>query len=60
MKIKLSHHAKRRAKLYKISESLIYNLLENMALSQGRQEIIKELEGIRFPFKILVDIEMIK
>lgn len=57
MKIKLSRHAKRRAKLYKISESVIFNILENMELSQGKHEIIKKVEGFKFPLIIVVDIK---
>lgn len=57
MKIKLSRHAKRRAKLYKISESVIFDILENMELSQGKHEIIKKVEGFKFPLIIVVDIK---
>lgn len=57
MKIKLSRHAKRRAKLYKIPESLIYSALENMEFSEGRQEIIQEVASYKFPLKIVVNIE---
>lgn len=57
MEIKLSRHAKRRAKLYKISESVIFDILENMELSQGKHEIIKKVEGFKFPLIIVVDIK---
>lgn len=57
MKIKLSRQAKRRAKLYKISESVIFDILENMELSQGKHEIIKKVEGFKFPLIIVVDIK---
>lgn len=53
----MSRHAKRRAKLYKIPESVIFDILENMDLSQGKHEIIKEIKGFKYPLKIVVDIE---
>ena len=53
----MSRHAKRRAKLYKIPESVIFDILENMDLSHGKHEIIKEIKGFKFPLKIVVDIK---
>lgn len=57
MKIIFSRHAKRRAKLYKISESVIFEILENMEWSHGKHEIIKKVEGFKFSLKIVVDIK---
>ena len=57
MKIKFSRHAKRRAKLYKIPESTIFGILENMELSHGKHEIIKNVGGFKFPLKIVVAVE---
>lgn len=57
MKIKLSRHAKRRAKLYGISETTITNILMNMNLHQGEHEIIKDVPGFKYPLKIVVSIE---
>ena len=57
MKIKFSRHAKRRAKLYKISEDLIKGIIENSTFHDGIQEIIKDVQGIAFPLKILVSVE---
>ena len=57
MEIKFSRHAKRRAKLYRIPESIITNILENSDLSQGENEIIRNIEGFRYPLKIVVDVE---
>jgi hypothetical protein len=57
MKIEFSRHAKRRAKLYRIPESIITNILENSDLSQGENEIIRNIEGFRYPLKIVVDVE---
>lgn len=58
MKIKFSRHAKRRAMLYDISESVILRILENKDLSrQGINEIIENVEGFKYPLKIIVAVE---
>jgi len=56
MKIKFSRHA-RRAKLYKISEEMLKNILEGKNLSQGNQEIIEDVEGFKYPLKIVISVE---
>jgi len=58
MKIRFSRHAKRRAKLYDISESIILEVLENKDLSgQGIHEIVENVEGFKYPLKIVVAVE---
>ncbi len=58
MKIKFSRHAKRRAKLYNISESVILEVLENKDLShQGIHEIVEDVEGFKYPLKVVVAVE---
>jgi len=57
VKIKFSRHAKRRLKLYKIRESTITDILKPMNLSQGEQEIIKEVKGFKYPLKIVITVE---
>jgi len=57
MKIKFSRHARRRAKLYKISEEMLKNILEGKNLSQGNQEIIEDVEGFKYPLKIVISVE---
>ena len=57
MVIKFSRHAKRRAKLYNISEDIIINILENLKLSEGEHEIIRDVEGFKYPLKIVVKVE---
>jgi hypothetical protein len=58
MKIEFSRHAKRRAKLYNISESVILRVLENKDLShQGINEIAENVEGFKYPLKIVVAVE---
>ena len=54
MKIKFSRHAKRRASLYKIPESIISTILTGMNLRQGEHEIIQVVAGFRYPLKIVV------
>jgi hypothetical protein len=57
MKIKFSRHAKRRAKLYRISLADIENLLKKSKLSRGKQEIVKFIEGYTLPIKVVIDKE---
>ncbi len=57
MKIKFSRHAKRRAKLYGISESIITDILKDMSLHQGNHDIIKAVMGFKYPIKIIVSVE---
>jgi hypothetical protein len=57
VEIKFSRHAKRRAKLYKIPESTIIKVLEGKELNQGNQEIIENVEGLKYPLKIIVAVE---
>ena len=57
MKIKFSRHAKRRAKLYGISESTVIDILKNMNLHQGEHEIIRDVFGFSYPLKIVASVE---
>jgi hypothetical protein len=57
VEIKFSRHAKRRAKLYNISESIIIDILKSMDLSQGEHEIIRNIRGFKYPLKIVIDVE---
>ena len=57
MKIKFSRHAKRRAKLYGISESTVIDILKNMNLHQGEHEIIRDVFGFRYTLKIVASAE---
>ena len=57
MKIKFSRHAKRRAKLYGISETIITDILTNMDLHQGEHEIRKNVSRFKYPLKIVVSVE---
>jgi hypothetical protein len=56
MKIKFSRHAKRRASLYKIPESVISIILTGMNLRQGEHEIIQDVAGFQYPLKIVVSV----
>lgn len=57
MEIKFSRHAKRRAKLYKIPESIIKEILKKKELSRGTHEIIENTEGFKYPLKIVIALE---
>lgn len=54
VQIRLSRHAKRRAKLYHISESAILKILEGKRLAHGNHAIIETIEGLKFPLKLVV------
>ena len=55
--MKFSRHAKRRAKLYKIPEATILSILEGKDFDQGNQEVIENVEGFKYPLKILIAVE---
>lgn len=57
MEIKFSRHAKRRAKLYGISESTVIDILKSINLHQGEHEIIKDVPEFKYPLKIVVSVE---
>jgi hypothetical protein len=56
MKLRFSRYAKRRAKLYKIPESIISTILTGMELPQGEHEIIQNMVEFRYPLKIVVSV----
>jgi hypothetical protein len=57
VEIKFSRHAKRRAKLYGISKTIITDIIKTMNLRQGEHEIIKDVHGFKYPLKIVVSVE---
>ncbi len=57
MIIKFSRHAKRRAKLYKISQSTIEDILSTLDLADGEHEIIREVSGFQYPLKVVMSVE---
>ena len=57
MEIKFSRHAKRRGKLYKISEETVRKILEGKELVQGNLEIIENVKGFKYPLKVVVSVE---
>jgi hypothetical protein len=57
VEIKFSRHAKRRTKLYRIPESTIVGILEGKDFNQGNQEIIENVEGFKYPLKIVIAVE---
>jgi hypothetical protein len=54
VEIKLSRHARRRAKLYGISRSTISEVLTGTNLSQGSLEIVVDVASLAYPLKIVV------
>jgi len=57
MKIRFSRHAKRRAKLYGIPETIISDLLTDLNFHQVEHEIIRNVSGCKYPLKIVVSVE---
>lgn len=57
MRIKFSRHAQRRAKLYKIPESMVEKILEGLDLTDGEHEIIRNVSGFKYPIKIVFAVE---
>ena len=53
MKIRFSRHARRRAKLYGISEAVVEDLLSTKELSQGKCEIVEKVVGFQYPIKVV-------
>jgi hypothetical protein len=49
MIVKFSRHAKRRAKLYNIPESVIETILADLHLKDGEHEIIRNVSGFKYP-----------
>ncbi len=56
MEIIFSRHAKRRAKLYAISETEVSAILTSLNLHEGEHEIIRNI-GHKYPLKIIVSVE---
>lgn len=54
MNIKFSRHAKRRLKLYKISEEVIVKILEKRKMEEGYYEIVEKVELFKYSLKIVV------
>ncbi|MCK4359848.1 MAG: DUF4258 domain-containing protein [Candidatus Cloacimonetes bacterium] len=56
MNIRYSRHAKRRLKLYKITEKIISEILKEVN-KLGRQEITKKVQGFKNPIKVVCDVK---
>jgi hypothetical protein len=57
VKIKFSRHAKRRAKLYSIQESIVAQLILEANLTEGEHVIIRNVPGFKYPLKIIASLE---
>ena len=57
MRIQFSRHAKRRARLYKLPESLIEQALLGAKLIEGENTILTNMPGIIYPVKIVIVLE---
>ncbi len=56
MKVTFSRHAKRRAKLYGIQESVIGEILSELRFDDGEYELIRDVAGFKYPIKIVVSV----
>ena len=57
MNIHFSRHARRRMRLYKITENVVINIVENAGLSLGKQTFLHESAGQKLPVKIVAVVE---
>jgi len=57
VKIKLSRHAKRRARLYSIPESTVEHIIAEANLTAGEHEIIADVPGFRYPLKVVASLD---
>jgi sulfur carrier protein ThiS len=46
-----------RAELYNIPESTIEEILKDLDLRDGEHEVIKDMQGFKYPIKIVVSVE---
>ena len=54
LEIRFSRHAKRRAKLYSIQESIVEQVITEENLTEGENRIIRDLPGFTYPLKMVV------
>ena len=57
MRIVFSRHARRRARLYGISESVAADILTNMRLRHGENVLVRQVAGLQYPLKIVASLE---
>jgi len=53
VRVKFSRHAKRRAKLYNIPESVVEQIIAEASLTDGEHELISDVPGFNYPLKIV-------
>jgi hypothetical protein len=57
LKIIFSRHAKRRAKLYNIPESVVVDLLSGVHFMPGEHQLIRQIDDSDFPLKVIIAVE---
>ena len=57
MNIHFSRHARRRMRLYKITEDIVIHIVENTAFSLGKQTLLHDIPGQKLPVKIVAVFE---
>jgi hypothetical protein len=57
MQVRLSRHARRRAKLYRIPETTIRDLVLSEAQNIGHHSLVSDVPGFRYPIKVVYVVE---
>lgn len=57
LEINFSRHAKRRARLYKIPETMVERILLESNLVIGTHELVTDIPEFKYPLKIVVSVE---
>ena len=57
MNIRYSRNAKRRMKLYDISEKNVLELVEGVE-TKGKHTLVKNIPGFKYPIKIIFDLDV--
>jgi len=57
VEIIFSRHARRRGKLYRISQETVRKVLKGKKLKQGKQEFTENIPGFQYPLKVIVSVD---
>ena len=57
MTIRFSRHARRRMQLYKISETVVTDMIGASGSKPGNNTIVRERSGFKYPIKIIFVME---
>ena len=57
MTIRFSRHARRRMQLYKISDTIVTDLIRASESEPGHNTIVRERSGFKYPIKVVFVME---